>query len=544
MQGGDGDDWFDGHGEGNDWFDGGNGRDVVSYLFTFSGSVSVNLALGTASGEWIGTDTLTGIEDIVGTRSDDTLIGDDGDNCLDGCEGDGNDWLDGGAGFDCVSYAYAPGPISVNLALGTAVGTLAGAGIGTDTLISIESITGGNYDDTLIGDNSDNWLYGGDGYNTLTGGLGADTFVPYVWSSGAAIITDFAVGNGGDILNIRETLFNYTNGDNPFTLGHLRLTQSGANTLLEAIGGDGFFTAAILNNVTASTLVAYNLDGYEQPSGIASTLSLSETNTSAMEGNSGQTSFTFTVIREGDTYASASVSWSVSGSGANPATAADFNGGVLSSGTLTFAAGETSKNITVDVAGDTTAEYNETFTLALSNPNGATLDASSVTGTILNDDATTNHFSKDSNYVVLQPSSPAIVGAGAGDDTYLISGSMLQYEINLTISDTIGKNSIQLAEGLSISSSQVTTTALKLTLSTGASVTIIGADAFTYDVGGNTTAGIDNIDVNFTSFAENTLGTSIPTSGVATGEAVVIGDVAEFMQLLGVNDLNSEISIG
>ena len=40
------------------------------------------------------------------------------------------------------------------------------------------------------------------------------------------------------------------------------------------------------------------------------------------------------------------------GSGANPANAADFTGGVLPTGTVSFAAGETSKTITVNVAGD------------------------------------------------------------------------------------------------------------------------------------------------------------------------------------------------
>ena len=42
-------------------------------------------------------------------------------------------------------------------------------------------------------------------------------------------------------------------------------------------------------------------------------------------------------------------------------------------GTLTFAPGETTKTITVAVTGDTAVEPNETFTVTLSNPTGATL---------------------------------------------------------------------------------------------------------------------------------------------------------------------------
>jgi len=55
-------------------------------------------------------------------------------------------------------------------------------------------------------------------------------------------------------------------------------------------------------------------------------------------------------------------------------------------GTLTFAAGETSKTITVAIAGDTTVEANETFTVNLSAASGATIADASATGTIVNND--------------------------------------------------------------------------------------------------------------------------------------------------------------
>ena len=57
------------------------------------------------------------------------------------------------------------------------------------------------------------------------------------------------------------------------------------------------------------------------------------------------------------------------------------------SGTLTFAQGETSKTITVQVTGDTVVEANETFSLVLSNPSaGYQLINSTATGTIFDDD--------------------------------------------------------------------------------------------------------------------------------------------------------------
>ncbi len=57
------------------------------------------------------------------------------------------------------------------------------------------------------------------------------------------------------------------------------------------------------------------------------------------------------------------------------------------SGTLTFKAGESSKTVAVDVLADTVAEYDETFTLTLSNAPRAGLAEATATGTIEDDDA-------------------------------------------------------------------------------------------------------------------------------------------------------------
>jgi hypothetical protein len=66
--------------------------------------------------------------------------------------------------------------------------------------------------------------------------------------------------------------------------------------------------------------------------------------------------------------------------------AADFVGGMLPSGTVSFAAGETGKTVTVNVAGDTAMEADEGFTVTLSAPTGAALTGASAIGSILNDD--------------------------------------------------------------------------------------------------------------------------------------------------------------
>ncbi len=116
-------------------------------------------------------------------------------------------------------------------------------------------------------------------------------------------------------------------------------------------------------------------------------LTISATSANQAEGNTGTTAFTFTVTRTGDTSGSSSALWSISGSGANPATAVDF-GGAFPTGTISFAAGQTSQTLTVLVSGESTFEPEETFLVSLSSPAGASLNlaAASATGTIVNDD--------------------------------------------------------------------------------------------------------------------------------------------------------------
>ncbi|MGD9886304.1 MAG: malectin domain-containing carbohydrate-binding protein, partial [Reyranella sp.] len=115
------------------------------------------------------------------------------------------------------------------------------------------------------------------------------------------------------------------------------------------------------------------------------------------EGNGGGTAFTFTVTRTGDASGSATVSYAVAGTGSAPANAADFAGGVLPAGIVSFAAGETSKTITVSVAADSVVEANEGFTVTLSSPVGGTIGTASATGSILNDDGTANQLVKAVN---------------------------------------------------------------------------------------------------------------------------------------------------
>lgn len=98
LYGGWGDDRLRG-GEGADLLDGGEGTDTADYSAAGSG-VSVQLGLLSAlvgDGEEAG-DLLLSIENLSGSRFNDSLHGDQGDNRLIG--GDGNDYLNGGGGTD------------------------------------------------------------------------------------------------------------------------------------------------------------------------------------------------------------------------------------------------------------------------------------------------------------------------------------------------------------------------------------------------------------------------------------------------------------
>ncbi len=88
-------------GAGADWLDGGLGDDTVSYAGS-DASVAVNLSRDTAgnaagAGHAAG-DTISGFENVVGSKHNDDLRGDEGSNALSG--GDGKDWISGDRGND------------------------------------------------------------------------------------------------------------------------------------------------------------------------------------------------------------------------------------------------------------------------------------------------------------------------------------------------------------------------------------------------------------------------------------------------------------
>jgi len=289
-------------GLGNDTLSGGQGTDTISYVGAASG-VMVNLGLTTAQNTiGAGSDTMSSIENLVGSAladtltgsiqinvisggngndlidggssndtldggaNDDTLKGGTGDDLLTG--GTGNDSIDGGANLDTISYAAAGSGVTVSLALATAQAV--GGGQGSDTIVNVENILGSAFADTLIGSTLANVLTGGGGKDSLTGGAGNDRFVylataDSVVGANADRIADFAAGDILDLSGIDADANTVVTND-AFTqvgsfssvAGQFTLAFDGGSnttTLLGDTNGDGVADFSILftGDVTALT---------------------------------------------------------------------------------------------------------------------------------------------------------------------------------------------------------------------------------------------------------------------------------------------------
>ena len=188
-------------GDSGDIIDGRLGSDTASYESSDMGvTVDLTLALGiaqTSAGHASG-DTLTSIENLIGSAFVDTLTGDSGDNIIEG--GAGADIIDGGAGSDTASYASSENTdaditkgVTVSLATGVAgigddaegdtFSTYVVRILGVDTTVStIENIIGSAFDDTLTGDGNNNIIEGGAGADTIDGGTAGSDTVSYASS--------------------------------------------------------------------------------------------------------------------------------------------------------------------------------------------------------------------------------------------------------------------------------------------------------------------------------------------------------------------------
>ena len=205
---------------------------------------------------------------------------------------------------------------------------------------------------------------------TRTGDLSVSTTVDWSVIAGTATAADFA----GGVL---------PSGSVSFAPGET--TQ----TITIDLAGDGAwegnetFTVQLSNASAHADITSNNVAG--QIVDDDDTLTLGAVSVNHAEGNSGTTVFTFSITRSGTATGPTQVDWVASGSGAHPLSLAEL---LASTGTVSFADGETSKTFTVEVIGDTLGEYDETFAVSLTNPAyGSTVTGGAITATVINDDA-------------------------------------------------------------------------------------------------------------------------------------------------------------
>jgi Ca2+-binding RTX toxin-like protein len=228
LGGGNGDDFLDG-GAGNDTLEGdagsdtlrggagadvlygGSGMDYADYT-TSGAAVNVDLASGIGLGGDAAGDTYGGIDGIIGSAFDDTLLGFDGEgvggpdpytNAFYG--GAGNDYLDGRGGSDSLY-----GGTGNDTLIGGAGNDLLDGGDGNDSLYGgtgNDLLYGGLGNDRLYGGDGNDLIDGGAGNDLIYGGAGADTFI-----GGTGNDTIIAAGTSddfGDVVDGSENL-----GDN------------------------------------------------------------------------------------------------------------------------------------------------------------------------------------------------------------------------------------------------------------------------------------------------------------------------------------------
>jgi len=180
-------------GAGNDLLDGGSGTDVVDYS-SATGGVTIDLSnTGAQNTGSSGIDTVTNVENVIGSAYDDIITGDAGNNNIK--SGSGADTIDGGGGDDWIQYG--------------AGGDTVHGGDGNDTIDDANDVDLGNYVDTLYGDAGNDTIYGSSGADTLYGGTGNDTLR-------GEIGNDILVGGtGNDDMRGHEDsdLFLYSRGD-------------------------------------------------------------------------------------------------------------------------------------------------------------------------------------------------------------------------------------------------------------------------------------------------------------------------------------------
>ncbi|MFY7696862.1 MAG: S8 family serine peptidase, partial [Cyanobium sp.] len=234
---------------------------------------------------------------------------------------------------------------------------------------------------------------------------------------------------------------------------------------------------------------------------VPSEFSISASQAYLSEGQIGPTPFSFLITRKGGASGQESVSWSVSGLGSNPADGTDFSALELPTGSVSFAPGEITKTVIIDVLADSLQESHEAFAITLSSPTGgATLGAATAHSIILNDDNVVTGF--NSTWITIPSSGSAnpylsTVSVATESDVSLLSLDLTLHHLTHIWPDDLD---------------------ILLVGPTGAKSILMS------DVGGGN--GVNDVTLTFSSLASQSLpDTSLLFSGIYRPTDFQVGDV-------------------
>ncbi|MDQ4120908.1 MAG: hypothetical protein M3209_05635 [Acidobacteriota bacterium] len=203
---------------------------------------------------------------------------------------------------------------------------------------------------------------------TRSGGLISAASVNYATVHGGTAVV------GQDFTSTSGTLnFNAGQATKTFTIPIVDDTKDEADEIINLALSNPSSNGMLINPSTAVLTITDN----DNPP------TVSIKNYSAAEGNNGTKPFTFDVTLSEASGLPVSVKWQTSGNYSTATAGIDYTAGT---GTLNFAPGETLKQITVQVNGDTDVETNETFRIELYGAVNATFADSQAIGGIHDDD--------------------------------------------------------------------------------------------------------------------------------------------------------------
>ncbi|MDY0872375.1 T1SS-143 repeat domain-containing protein [Dongia rigui] len=240
-----------------------------------------------------------------------------------------------------------------------------------------DTMSGGAGNDIIFGQGGNDDITGGTGTDRLVGGTGNDTY-------------RFAAGDGNDTIeeakgSLDTVVITDANGPAPTVAkvgNDLVITYNGGETITVK---NHFLNDVDATNNQKIEFVNYNGVVYTITGGTTPVLTLptlSVADVAVTEGGTAVVTVSLSAIAATDVTVKLYTSTGTAGSG-------DFAQTYSGSGaaiTVTIPQGSTSATVSIATTQDTTVESNETFTVTLTTPTGATIADGSGTVTINNDD--------------------------------------------------------------------------------------------------------------------------------------------------------------